>query len=132
MSKLCVQHSLFSILFWLVSHFRICLIILIIWGTFAVNGDTVESRNINEFPNNGSHWMNCTIDGVVHYDKECFNWIENFITWIGLGIFVIFFLLCGCLWFCLCTICRIICCTEHPRDAIYSTYVYPTTYTQIP
>ncbi|CRL03722.1 CLUMA_CG016294, isoform A [Clunio marinus] len=92
------------------------------------NGD----RSSYESLENKTHWINCTIDGVVHYDEECFDWLGKFFTWIGLGLFVIIFLLCGCLWYCVCTICSICCCTDQPRQVIYTRYVYPTTYTQIP
>lgn len=81
---------------------------------------------------NESHWANCTIDGETHYDEECYGWIGKFITWIGLGLFVLLFLCCGCFWYCVCTICQILCCSERPREVIYTRYVYPTTYTQIP
>lgn len=117
--------------------FRNYLITSIILITFAVwiNGQSVEHESsLNRFSKNETHWTNCTINGTTHYDEDCYPWIGKFIAWIGVGLFVIFFLLCGCLWFCVCTICRIICCTERPREVIYTTYVYPSSssYSQIP
>lgn len=117
------------------SYFRNVLVIFSILTLFVlwIHGAESEHRTeFEEFNNNGSHWMNCTIDGKTRYDEDCFNWIQNFLTWIGLGLFLAIFLFCGCLWYCLCTICRICCCNDTPRQTLYSTYVYPTTYTQIP
>lgn len=81
---------------------------------------------------NKTHWLNCTIDGEIKHDKECFGWLAKFITWLGFGLLIFFFLTCGCLWYCLCTLCQICCCSDRPREVIYTTYVHPITYTQIP
>jgi hypothetical protein len=106
---------------------------ILVTFAFWINAQEFEEGTpFNEIAKNGSHWANCTINGKIHYDEDCFGWIGKFLTWVGLGLFIFFFLICGCLWYCLCTLCRIICCTENPREVIYHSYVYPTSYVQIP
>jgi hypothetical protein len=99
---------------------------------YWINAQSSDDQSSVDPSKNRTHWINCTIDGEVKFDEDCLGWLSKFLTWLGLGIFIFFFLLCGCLWYCLCTICQIICCTERPREVIYTTYVYPTSYSQIP
>lgn len=122
----------FLISFIILRHF--CFGLIVLWSfSVLISGQETENQlTFDNFSKNGSHWTNCTIDGVVHYDNECYNWIGKFFSVIGLALFVIIFLLCGCLWYCLCTVCRIVCCSDRPREVIYSTYVYPRPYDQIP
>lgn len=122
----------FSNYFYLCSQFFLIAIVLAIFSVL-VNGQDINSRShFNKDLGNGSHWINCTIDGQTHFNEDCVGWLGKFLTWVGLGLFVILFLLCGCLWYCVCTVCRICCCSERPREVIYTTYVYPTSYSQIP
>lgn len=95
---------------------------------------SVRDSQWSDFSGNNSHWVNCTIDGETFYDDDCYGWIEKVLKWLGLGIFLIIFLMCGCFWYCFCSICQICCCSERPREVIYTTYVYPTQnpYSQIP
>lgn len=120
----------------LFKHFcRRYLLTAIVLLTFAwwINGQDLNSGFFDEkYPHNGTHLYNCTIDGVVHYDDDCLNWLAKFLKWIGLGIILIIFLFCGCLWYCVCTISRIFCCSERPREVIYTTYIHPTSYSQMP
>ena len=125
----------FSNLYYFCFFCRNYIVIFVILVTFVIwiNGNKVNNNSlIFEFAKNSSHWTNCTIDGATRYDDNCDPWIAKFLKWMGLGLFIIFFLICCCLWFCVCTICRIICCTERPREVIYTTYVYPASYTQLP
>lgn len=107
--------------------FIITLLSFAIW----INAQPIDTEEFVHH-NNKTHWLNCTIDGKIKYDEDCFDWLQKFVTWLGFGLLIFFFLTCGCLWYCLCTICQICCCSERPREVIYTTYVYPTTYTQIP
>lgn len=132
-STLLIVSNSISIIY--VSFFRmIGVSIIVLSFVLWINAQEIKRGDLllNDSQKNKTHWANCTIDGENHYDEECFGWIGKFITWVGLGLFVLFFLMCGCFWYCICALCEIFCCTERPREVIYTRYVYPPTYTQIP
>ncbi|CAG9799346.1 unnamed protein product [Chironomus riparius] len=111
--------------------FQIVLILVFLLHTYWIAAQDV---NLIDDPDNSNktHWFNCTINNTIYYDNDCFSWLGNFILGLGLILTVLLMLCCCCFWYCLCSLCKIICCSDNPREVIYTTYVYPSSYTQIP
>jgi hypothetical protein len=67
-------------------NFRNFVGVCFVFVTFALWISAHEIREgepFNEFPKNGTHWANCTIDGEIHYDEDCFGWIG---WWFSLNL----------------------------------------------
>lgn len=80
--------------------------------------------------NSTEHFANCTINNVVYYDDDCTNFIKRLITWMGLGILLMLFLVCGCLWYCICFLCQVLFCNDRYNPRMF-TRNYPN-YSTIP
>jgi hypothetical protein len=74
--------------------------------------------------NSTEHYANCTINNVVYYDDDCTDILKRFLTWLGFGLLVALFLGCGCLWYCICVLCRVICCNDRYEPRMV-TRAYP-------
>lgn len=74
--------------------------------------------------NSTNHFANCTINDVVYYDDDCTNILKRFLAWLGFGFLIVLFLGCGCLWYCICALCRVVCCNDRYEPRMV-TRVYP-------
>lgn len=69
-------------------------------------------------PPNTTHFINCTINGVIHYDLDCTNEFTHFFLWMGLGLSLLVMMVFCCLAYCIATMCRELCCgseDDRPR-----------------
>lgn len=118
------------------SRFQLILFIIFVSFTIWINAQGLDKHRSfgkdDDIPN-GTIWFNCTINGTTHYNNDCFDWVGRFVIWLGVGLTITLILVCCCFWYCICTLCRILCCVDQPRGVIYTQYIHPSsTYTQIP
>ncbi|KAG5677847.1 hypothetical protein PVAND_007567 [Polypedilum vanderplanki] len=120
------------------NKFQCILFIIFVIFTVWINAqDIINGHDVwtdDDFQPNKTIWFNCTdSNGTVHYNEDCFDWLGNALLFLGAVGIIIVTLTCCCFWYCICSLCKVICCSERPREVIYTTYVYPVTpYTQIP
>lgn len=69
--------------------------------------------------NSTDHYANCSINGETYYDNDCTNFIKRIITWMGFGLVIFVFLICGCLWYCICFLCQALFCRERYEPTMF-------------
>lgn len=52
--------------------------------TYWINAQDIgEGYSWEEIDNKTVHWLNCTINGTLHYDADCLGWFGQFVLWMG-------------------------------------------------
>lgn len=66
-------------------RFQIVLFIIFVSFTYWINAQDIEGRWTTEIPDSNKtvHWINCTINGTIYYDEDCFGWLGQFMLWLG-------------------------------------------------